>query len=87
MVSKDPFKAVLRFIPAAAKLRRATAVQLRFARPRTVWILLTMLPKQPNCFRILVLVPFLDGLSEKQIIIFLSFTLVSVSNLCRVCGG
>ena len=85
MMSKDPFKAVLRFIPAAAKLRRATAVQLRFARPRTVWMFVTKLTKKLDRVRVIMLVPFLDGLSEKQIVILLLFTLVSVSNLCRIC--
>jgi len=46
-----------------------------------------MLAEQPDCFWIFMLVPVLDGLSKKQVVVFLFFTLASVSHLCGICGG
>src|SRR6266496_4344486 len=86
MVSKDPFKAVLRLIPAAAKLRCAPAVQLRFARPGTVGMFVTKLTEKLDRLGVILLVPLLDRLSKEQVVVLLFLALATLCALRRRSG-
>ena len=82
---KNPLEMKFGFIPAPTELRSASQMKFGFPRPGTFWVCLAVLAKERNRLRIIMLVPVLDGLSKEQVVSFLSFTLVSVSNLCRIC--